>query len=586
MSERLNVHLSALEELLRESGLQIVERKAIPFGVQIVLTDGLSRVPLNIFTSGRISVQGKPSDLQAKLDAWAKQQEATFRGQAPEEERRSQVNILVVAPSRFYQVRNLLAALPGARFVPPRGSALFRAEIEREHQDVAVMLYPSGSLVIQGLASRLFDEITQTLSAYVVKPLDWALVEGAPPAEDERYAVLEDGEASPALAWLQMHCDPQVLWFARPSLFYTLVAAAQLREAWLRENFHLAEARVLVLPFARALGGFVTQLALHLGWVEGGAFTASPTLDVLRGWWERLASTAPDPPVQDALAVAWEALCDALRPEVVLQPTPPLRPEDAEAQISAVLKTITHFYRTWVAPQNTPAASSSAPAEDANDHAEAWIGTDEAGKGDVFGPLVVAGVAVTTETLPQLQALGVRDSKTLDDASILRLAEAIRTLCPHEVLVLEPQTYNALYPQHGSNLNRLLAWAHAQVIVRLARQTGINHALSDQFSAAHELEAAVAQEAPAVHLQQYPQAERDPAVAAASILARAAFLEGLHALQQRFEGVSIPLGATDPRVRQAVRNIYERWGMDGLRAAVKCHFRTVTEALGDAPLHC
>ncbi len=343
---------------------------------------------------------------------------------------------------------------------------------------------------------------------------------------------------------------------------------------------------MLVLPFARALGGFLTQLALHLGWVEGGAFTASPTLDALRGWWERLASTAPDPQVQDALAVAWEALCDALHPEVVLQPTPPLRPEDAEAQISAVLKTITHFYRTWAAPQNTPAASSSAPAEDANDHAEAWIGTDEAGKGDVFGPLVVAGVAVTTETLPQLQALGVRDSKTLDDASILRLAEAIRTLCPHEVLVLEPQTYNALYPQHGSNLNRLLAWAHAQVIVRLARQTGINHALSDQFSAANELEAAVAQEAPAVHLQQYPQAERDPAVAAASILARAAFLEGLHALQQRFEGVSIPLGATDPRVRQAVRNIYERWGMDGLRAAVKCHFRTVTEALGDAPLHC
>ncbi len=173
MSERLNVHLSALEDLLRESGLQIVERKAIPFGVQIVLTDGLSKVPLNIFTSGRISVQGKPSDLQAKLDAWAKQQEATFRGQAPEEERRSQVNILVVAPSRFYQVRNLLAALPGARFVPPRGSALFRAEIEREHQDVAVRLYPSGSLVIQGLASRLLDEITQTLSAYVVKPLDW-----------------------------------------------------------------------------------------------------------------------------------------------------------------------------------------------------------------------------------------------------------------------------------------------------------------------------------------------------------------------------------------------------------------------------
>jgi ribonuclease HIII len=586
MNERLDAHLSALEDLLRESGLQIVERQAIPYGVQIVLTDGLNKVPLNFFTSGRITVQGKPSDLQVKLKAWAEQQEATFRGQAPEEERRSQANILVVAPAHFQRVRNLLAALPGVRFVSPRGSALLRAEIEREHQHVAVTLYPSGSLVIQGLASRLLDEITQTLSAQVVKPLDWALVEGAPPAEDERYAVLEDGETSPALAWLQMHCDPQVLWFTRPPLFYTLVAAAQLREAGLREGSPLAEARVLVVPFARALCGFLTQLALHLGWGEGKAFTAPPTLDTLRGWWERLASALPDPQVQATLAAAWEALYDALRPDFVLQTAPPLRPEEAEAQITAMLQAITHLYRTWAASPNVPAASPSASAGDADDHPEAWIGTDEAGKGDVFGPLVVAGVAVTTETLPQLQALGVRDSKTLEDAAILRLAEAIKALCPHEVLILEPQTYNALYPQHGSNLNRLLAWAHAQVIARLARQTGITQALSDQFSTAHELETAVAQAAPAVHLRQYPQAERDPAVAAASILARAAFLEGLHALHQRFEGVSIPLGATDPQVRQAVRDIYERWGMDGLRAAAKCHFRTVTEALGDMPLHC
>ncbi|HCE18432.1 MAG TPA: ribonuclease HIII [Anaerolinea thermolimosa] len=586
MNERLDAHLSAMEDLLRESGLQIVERRAISYGVQIVLTDGLSKVPLNFFTSGRITAQGRPSDLQVKLDAWAKQQEATFRGQAAEEERKSQANILVAAPAHFHKVRSLLADMPGVSFVSPRGSALFHAEIEKEHQHVAVTLYPSGTLVIQGLASRLLDEITQTLNVHVVKPLDWALVEGAPPTEDERYAVLEDGETSPALAWLQMHCDPQVLWFTRPSLFYTLVAAAQLREAWPRVNYPLAEARVLVLPFARALSGFLTQLALHLGWVEGDAFTVPPALDTLRGWWERLASALPDPQVQDTLAAAWQALCDALRPDFVLQPAPPLCPEDAEAQIAAVLKTITHFYHIWVASPNVPAASPPAPTGEADDHAEAWIGTDEAGKGDVFGPLVVAGVAVTAETLPQLQALGVRDSKVLDDAAILRLAGAIKALCPHEVLVLEPQTYNKLYPRHGRNLNRLLAWAHAQAIARLAQQTGITHALSDQFSTAHELETAVAQEAPGVHLRQFPQAERDPAVAAASILARAAFLEGLHALQQRFKGVSIPLGATDPQVRQAVRDIYERWAMDGLRAAAKCHFRTVTEALGNVPLHC
>lgn len=75
MNERLDA-LSALEELLRKSGLQIVERQHIACSVQIVLTDGLSQVPLNVFINGHLTFPGKPSGLRAKLTAWAKQQEA------------------------------------------------------------------------------------------------------------------------------------------------------------------------------------------------------------------------------------------------------------------------------------------------------------------------------------------------------------------------------------------------------------------------------------------------------------------------------------------------------------------------------
>src|SRR5579871_5111774 len=46
------------------------------------------------------------------------------------------------------------------------------------------------------------------------------------------------------------------------------------------------------------------------------------------------------------------------------------------------------------------------------------IGTDEAGKGDYFGPLVIAGVLATEYQLGVLKGMGVRDSKLLSDTTI------------------------------------------------------------------------------------------------------------------------------------------------------------------------
>src|SRR5206468_713436 len=94
------------------------------------------------------------------------------------------------------------------------------------------------------------------------------------------------------------------------------------------------------------------------------------------------------------------------------------------------------------------------------------IGTDESGKGDYFGPLVVAGVYVPDGGREVLAALGVRDSKTLSDGQVERLARAVREAYPTAVVAIGPERYNALYAKVG-NLNRLLAWAHARVIENL-----------------------------------------------------------------------------------------------------------------------
>lgn len=212
--------------------------------------------------------------------------------------------------------------------------------------------------------------------------------------------------------------------------------------------------------------------------------------------------------------------------------------------------------------------------------ASAWIGVDEAGKGDAFGPLVVAGVLATPETELALARRGVRDSKTLADARIGQLAQLIRAVCPVEVLVVSPAEYNRAYEQHGQNLNRLLAWGHAQVITRLSRSRAVTRAVSDQFGDEALLVEALAAEGCRITLEQRPHAESDVAVAAASVIARAEFVVAIREYGREI-GLKLPLGAATSQVEEAARRIYQRWGRQGLERVAKLHFVPVQKVLAE-----
>jgi ribonuclease HIII len=203
------------------------------------------------------------------------------------------------------------------------------------------------------------------------------------------------------------------------------------------------------------------------------------------------------------------------------------------------------------------------------------IGTDEAGKGDYFGDLVVAGVYLD----PALEAiaadLGVTDSKKLTDAKAKALAMEILDVCPANVVRISPEKYNELY-EKMRNLNRLLAWAHARVIENLLPRTGAGLVVSDQFGNAALLENALQTHGRQVRLVQITQGERDLAVAAASIVARATFLQRLDALSTEV-GVTLPKGAT--HVIPTGRAIYTKGGMPLLRKVAKLHFKTTEQVV-------
>lgn len=206
------------------------------------------------------------------------------------------------------------------------------------------------------------------------------------------------------------------------------------------------------------------------------------------------------------------------------------------------------------------------------------IGIDESGKGDYFGPLVIAAVFVTPILEQDLALMQVRDSKKIADGKILEMAPDIRLLCPHSLVAIGAQRYNELYARI-KNLNRLLAWGHARALENLLQQVQCDLAIADQFGDERLILNALQEKGKQIRLVQRTKAESDLAVAAASILARAEFLQRLDRLSQEL-GTTLPKGAS-VAVERAGRMVVKKYGRDRLGAIAKLHFKTTQQVLAD-----
>jgi len=205
------------------------------------------------------------------------------------------------------------------------------------------------------------------------------------------------------------------------------------------------------------------------------------------------------------------------------------------------------------------------------------IGIDESGKGDYFGPLVIAAVFVDATTQDELNLMQVRDSKKISDGRILEMAPDIRMICPHSIVAIGPQRYNELYAKIR-NLNRLLAWGHAKALETLLEKVSCGRAIADQFGDERLIVNALQDKGRSIVLEQRHKAESDLAVAAASILARAEFLQRLKRLSDEI-GTTLPKGAS-PAVELAGRMIVKKHGEERLRLVAKLHFKTTQAILG------
>lgn len=214
--------------------------------------------------------------------------------------------------------------------------------------------------------------------------------------------------------------------------------------------------------------------------------------------------------------------------------------------------------------------------------AQPHMGIDESGKGDFFGPLVIASAFVNEDLVQKLRDMGVRDSKKISSDNVaLNMARDIRKLLGNRcaMITIGPRAYNRMYSKIR-NVNKMLAWGHARAIESLLENVpDCPRALSDKFGPSHQIERALMEKGRKIRLDQRTKAESDPAVAAASILARAGFV---YALKQmgKAQGFEVPKGASDKVRREAEKLVADK-GPAVLLDVAKCHFQTTDKVLAE-----
>lgn len=209
---------------------------------------------------------------------------------------------------------------------------------------------------------------------------------------------------------------------------------------------------------------------------------------------------------------------------------------------------------------------------------EAHFGIDESGKGDFFGPLVIAGAFTNAASARALMEGGVMDSKRITSGDRIRALAGLIKRTPGmqtAIVAIGPKRYNELYRKFR-NLNELLAWGHAKVIEELAASApDCPRALSDQFANPRVLQRALDQKGIQLTLEQRTKGESDVAVAAASILARERFLRWISVAGEEWK-VPLALGAGPP-VLVAGRAFVEAHGAANLAKVAKLHFKTTNQ---------
>lgn len=223
--------------------------------------------------------------------------------------------------------------------------------------------------------------------------------------------------------------------------------------------------------------------------------------------------------------------------------------------------------------------AKSAPAISHDD----WYpqcGSDEVGTGDYFGPVVVCAAYVSEADVAFLRALGIQDSKAVNDQLIRQLGPQLIERLPHSLLILNNAKYNRIH--ETDNMVAIKCKLHNQAFVHLKQKVTAwpAHVIVDQFVQGSSYYRYLQQEASVVRGIHFETKAENKylAVASGSIIARYAFLLSFDAMEQQYD---FPfLKGASSKVDQNIRDFVKRFGKEELYKVAKLHFANTKKALG------
>lgn len=223
----------------------------------------------------------------------------------------------------------------------------------------------------------------------------------------------------------------------------------------------------------------------------------------------------------------------------------------------------------------------STPKEDNNKyHYCSSIGSDEVGTGDYFGPIVVTASFVKKEDVEFLESLGIRDSKKINDETILKIAPQIAKRIKYKSIILNNSEYNEKH-QKDNNMNKIKAIMHNRVLYQLVQevQDPYDYIIVDEFAKearyydyikeANEIQRGITFMTKAE--------DKNLAVACSSIISRYLFIKEFDKLADSLH-VPLPKGA-GPQVDKIGEEIVEKYGQDKLKEVAKLNFANTSRIL-------
>lgn len=558
-TKNVSMDISAFRTFVQSQGWSLGAEKESQVGHQCAVTDGPSQVFVNFSAKGKITPQGKEGKLLTEIQAWVQKYE------------RERPSIVASSPSSVSQ--------PTSN--PTQG--------QREETMPFPMLPPS-------------LENKQSAQRRIRNSLH---------------------REEPVLDWIYEHIGQQVYEFLPNHARATYLSGVMVLLTVKKEEgqLHLPDYAMIVIPFAQAYEGFIMQLAFQLGLISqehiqayATPIAAGRSLQAVRAHFGQ-TNNKRDMGLVDTLQCAWRDIHDRVIHTDLVYPIRHSCFVVAEQDIWAINRAMRRGFEYLIeyrkfegdASPSYPTLAKNAPLDVSERSAErsqerypqehqvsthqipfslvtaapspveagkSRIGTDESGKSDYFGPLVISAVYVDEQTEAQLLAEGVRDSKSLADSRVLYLAEIIKALCPCSVVCIEPKHLHELHEESNSD-NQILAQGHAQAIAELLERVTCDLVVTDQFGHESLMSDALMVKGCQITLEQRPRAESDSAVAAASIIARAEFLHQIERLSFHL-GKTLPKGTSDPLILTIGREIVEKGGKAALAEVAKLHVNVKT----------